>query len=67
MYDILDIPGYLATMDIKKAFDCLDHDFRLSVLKSLGFGKNFICWTNVLLNDQQSCVSYKWRIYNSIH
>ena len=27
MCDILDIPGYLVTMDIQKAFDSLDHDF----------------------------------------
>ena len=27
MYDILGIPGYLATMDIEKAFDSLNHDF----------------------------------------
>ena len=31
MCDILDITGYLLTMDIEKAFDSLDHDFLLSV------------------------------------
>ena len=35
MCDILDIPGYLVTMDIEKAFDSLNHDFLLSVLKNL--------------------------------
>ena len=49
MCDILDIPGYLVTMDIEKAFDSLD-------LKKLDFGENFIHWINVLLNKQQSCV-----------
>ena len=29
MCDILDIPGYLVTMDIEKAFDSLDHGFLL--------------------------------------
>ena len=33
MYDILDIHCYLVTMDIEKAFDSLDHDFLLRVLK----------------------------------
>ena len=33
MRDILDIPGYLVTMDIEKAFDSLDHGFLLSALK----------------------------------
>ena len=54
--DILDIPGYLFTMDIEKVFDSLNHDFLLSALKKFGFGKNFIHWITVLLNNQQSCV-----------
>ena len=33
--DILDIPGYLVTMGIGKAFDSLDHDFLLSVFKKM--------------------------------
>ena len=33
MCDILDISGYLITMDIDKAFDSLDHDFLLRALK----------------------------------
>ena len=56
MCDILDISGYLVTMDIEKAFDSLDHDFLLFVLKKFGFGENFIHWIKVLLNKQQSCV-----------
>ena len=51
MCGILDISGYLVTMDIEKAFDSLDHDFLL-----FGFGENFIHWIKVLLNKQQSCV-----------
>ena len=49
MCDILDIPGYLVPMDIEKTFDSLNHDFRLSALKKLGFGENFIHWIKVLL------------------
>ena len=55
MCDILDVPGYLVITDIEKAFDSLDHDFLLSVLKKIGFGENFICWVKISLNDQQSC------------
>ena len=35
MCNILDFLGFLVTMDIEKAFDSLDHDFLLSVLKRL--------------------------------
>ena len=50
------IPAYLVTMDLEKAFDSLDHDFLICVLKKIGFGDNFITWIKILLNDQQSCV-----------
>ena len=36
------IPGFLVTMDLEKAFDSLDHDFLLCVLKSFVFGVNFM-------------------------
>ena len=42
MCDILDIPGYLVTIDIEKGFDSLDHDFLLFTFKKFGFGENFI-------------------------
>ena len=44
MCDILDIPGYLVTMDIEKGFHSLAHDLTISVLTKLGFGENFIYW-----------------------
>ena len=56
MCDILDIPGYLVTMDIEKAFDSLDHDFLLFALKKIGFAENFVYWIKVSLNKQQSWV-----------
>ena len=57
MCDVLDILGYLVTMDIKKAFYSLDHAFLLSVLKKFCFGENFIYWIKVSSNDQQSFVT----------
>ena len=62
IFDILDIcdklsiDGYLVTVDIEKAFDSLDHEFLLFVLKKFGFGKNFIYWIKMLLPNQESCV-----------
>ena len=42
MFDILDITGYLVTMDIEKTFDSLDNDFLLSTFKKCGFDENFV-------------------------
>ena len=54
--NIQNIPGYLVTMDIEKAFDSVDHTFPCSVLQKFGFGKNFIRWVSIILNRQESCV-----------
>ena len=50
------INGYMVTMDIEKAFDTLDHNFLLTVLEKIGFGKNFISWIKIILANQGSCV-----------
>ena len=42
--------------DIEKAFDSVDHNFLIAVLKKLGLGHEFIQWVKTLLYDQQSCV-----------
>ena len=47
--------GSLVTMDLEKAFDSLDHDLLLCVLKKIGFDDTLITWIKILLNDQQSC------------
>ena len=38
------------------AFDSIDHTFILAVLKSYGFGSDFIKWVKTFLNNAQSCV-----------
>ena len=50
------IEGFLATMDIEKAFYSLDHKFLIYALEQYGFGKNFISWVKVLLTNQELCV-----------
>ena len=37
----LDIEGLLMTIDIKKAFDSINHSFLMCVLKKYGFGNKF--------------------------
>ena len=50
------VKDYLVTNDIEKAFDSLDHTFRISALEKYGFGKTFINWIKIFLNDQEPCV-----------
>ena len=40
--DIQKISGYLLTADFERAFDSLNHEFLIAVLKRYGFGENFI-------------------------
>ena len=54
--DKLSIDGYLVPVDIKKAFDSLDREFLLVILKKFGFGNYFIDWIKILLTYQESCV-----------
>ena len=52
----LQIDGLLMTIDIKKAFDSVNHFFLISVLKRYGFGDYLIKWIKTLLKNQESCV-----------
>ena len=54
--DFINKEGILLTVDIQKAFDSVNHVFLLTVLKKYGFGKKFIKWIEILLNNQESCV-----------
>ena len=54
--DIHNLPGYLITIDIEKAFDSVDHKYLCAVLQKFGFGTNFMRWVKLILNNQESCV-----------
>ena len=51
------LEGFLAAMDIEKAFDSLDHNNLISIQEKYGFVKNFILWVKILLRDQTWCVN----------
>ena len=53
---MLSLKGLLLTVDIQKAFDSVNHQFLILVLKKLGFGNTFIKWIQTLLKNQESCV-----------
>ena len=48
--------GYLLTVDFEKAFDSLNHNVLIAVLKKYGFGDDFIDWILILFSSQESCV-----------
>ena len=52
MIDILNMDGYLLTIDIEKVFDSVDHYFLLAILEKYGFKKNFLRWIETLLKNQ---------------
>ena len=50
------ISGILFSADFEKAFDSIKHTFLFAVLKSFGFGPQFIQWVRTFLNNAESCV-----------
>ena len=43
-------------MDVRKAFDSLDHNSLISTLEKYGFDQNFVLWIKILFKDQELCV-----------
>ena len=54
--DKYDIEGIMFAADLEAAFDSLDHQFLLSVLKYFGFKSNFIKWIKILHHNIQSTI-----------
>jgi hypothetical protein len=44
------IPGAFLCTDFKKAFDSLEHNFMLALLKKFNFGNNFTKWISIFYN-----------------
>ena len=42
--------------DFEKAFDSIEHPSLFAVLKSFGFGADFIQWIRTFFNNAESCV-----------
>ena len=52
----IDVPGILFSADFEKAFDSVEHNCIFAVLKSFGFGSQFIQWVRSFLKNAESCV-----------
>ena len=50
------VPGILFSADFEKAFDSVEHNFILAVLKSFGFGSQFIQWVRTFLKNADLCI-----------
>ena len=46
----------LLTVDIEKAFNYVDHQFLINVLKTFGFEKYLVRWIKIPLKNQESCI-----------
>ena len=56
MGEVLTKEGFLVTIDNEKAFDSVNHHFLIAILEKIDFGTEFVEWTKVLLNSQESCI-----------
>ena len=54
--DTLKLDEILATIDIQKAFDSVDHSFLISTLERYRFSNRFLKWVKILLKNQESCI-----------
>ena len=50
------IPGIMISLDFKKAFDSLEHNFLNIVLKKFNFGISFCRWIETFYNNISSCI-----------
>ena len=49
--DVRKINGYILCADQEKAFDMLNRDFLIKIMKKMNFGETFIQWIEVIFQD----------------
>jgi hypothetical protein len=50
------IRGSVLAVDMAKAFDSLDHNYVIAVLRFFGFGDNIIKWLSLLWNKRKASI-----------
>ncbi len=64
--------SFLITLDAQKAFDSVDHDYLLEILKVYKFPKEYINWIKILYTDLNASVlvngytTFKFKIQQSV-
>ena len=52
----LALESFLATVNIEKAFDSVNHCFLLQILQKFEFGIDFVSWIKMILINQEFCI-----------
>jgi exonuclease III len=48
--------GCIVSLDIKKAFDSISHDFMVKALRFFNFGEKFIGWIKTICTNRKACI-----------
>ncbi len=48
--------GAILSLDIRKAFDTISHDYINMAYRFFNFGKNFIKWLNLIGTNRRACI-----------
>ncbi|CAC5388193.1 unnamed protein product [Mytilus coruscus] len=64
--DLNDISGILISFVQEKAFDRVEHEFIIQVLRAMNFPSNFIRWIEIIYTDISKTLACKIRTINNI-
>jgi hypothetical protein len=56
--------GALLSLDIRKAFDTISHDFINQAFRFFNFGENFIKWINLIGTNRRACIILESGMYS---
>jgi hypothetical protein len=57
--------GALLSLDIRKAFDTISHQYINKAYRFFNFGENFIKWLNLIGTNRKACIILENGLYSS--
>jgi hypothetical protein len=57
--------GALLSLDIRKAFDTISHQYINKAYRFFNFGENFIRWLNLIGTNRKACIILENGLYSS--